>query len=173
MCDLLKIEKHDLQKLIYMKLINVLRSKKGDSSLIEILMTILIALGTLLVAFQIPKLVNEVMSLIAVASGEATARDLGGLIAISGAVVEDTTITYTSENNEIVYDVTIEDKVVEVDTFKLTKDGKFEPLKGLAPAILYGYSKIPFNVSVSIKKTNTFTIDKSLDETGQDKIHIK
>lgn len=142
---------------------NFLKGKTGTAEM-EVLMTVVIAAIILMILPKIPEMVSEIASLIAVASAEATARDLGGLITTSGAAIEDATITYMGADEQIVYDVTIEDGII---TVKALDADTLEPLS-FAPAMLYGSSKIPFDVSANIRATNTFTIDKSLYETGQD-----
>jgi hypothetical protein len=155
--------------MIRKKLKNFLSNKRGTAE-IEILTTVVIAAIALMILPIIPEMVSEIASLVAVASAEATARDLGGLITISGAAIEDVTMTYMGADAQIVYDVTIENGII---TVKALDADKLEPLS-FAPAMLYGYSKIPFDVSANIRATNIFTIDKSLYEAGQDyKIYVE
>ncbi len=137
-----------------------MENRKGDSSLMEILVTVLFAVGILFVAFQIPAIINQMFSLFAVASADATARDLGGLISISGAAIESAEIKYAGADENVVYDVDVENKLVKVTALDIDT---LEPLS-ITTSILNGYSKIPFEVHSHVDSARFFSIEKSLNE---------
>lgn len=153
-----------------MKFRKIFRSRKGAGNpMMEVLLIIVAAGIGLIIITLVPGMLRDMFSLLSLASAETTARDLGGLITISAAAMEDVKIQYTGANEKIVYDVMIKDKIIEVRAFDADT---LEPLD-MATSMIYGYSKIPFDITTSISATNVFTIDKLLNEDeGKYEIYI-
>lgn len=141
---------------------------KGQGGWAEILMTVFIAAAVTSVAFQIPRMVQDFAALLAVASAEGTARDLAGLITISGASTDSIKIVYENEGEDLVYDVYIEDRVVKITALRHEGD-PIEKVTTLETPIIKGWAKIAVGeLSKYFVNVRVFTIEKSriVEETG-------
>lgn len=142
--------------------------RKGQGGWAEVLMTVFIAAAVTSVAFQIPRMVQDFASLLAVASAEGTARDLAGLITISGASTDSIKIVYENEGEEIIYDVYIEDRVVKITSLRYEGD-PVEKVTTLETPIIKGWAKIAVGeLSEYLVGVKVFTIEKEriVAETG-------
>jgi hypothetical protein len=139
---------------------NPTSSKKGQSGWIEILMTILMAAAIVTVAFQIPRMMQDFADLITLASAEATARSLAGLITVSGAAPDSITIIYESEGEDAFYDVKIEDRIVYITGLTTGGDAP-ERVKTLEGPLTEGWAKIAVGyLNKDFKSVRVFTIEK-------------
>lgn len=145
------------------------RGRKGQADWMEIFMTILLACCLVIVALKIPDIMKDIATLLTIASGEATARDLGGLITISGAAQDAITITYEGADESIFYDVELKDRMVHITNIR-TEYG--EIIRGEESPIKTGWGKIGVddpkgefeNVRVfTIEKTRVVTEDETRD----------
>ena len=143
--------------------------RKGQAEWAEVVTLIFVAVAILMIALALPAMIDNITSLFALGSSEAVARDLAGLVTVSGAALEKATITYAGADSTIVYKVDIANKVVTVDAFRVTESGAgvrtLERVGG-STALGHGVSRIPFNIAAAIDDSNTFTITKSLFGDG-------
>jgi len=147
---------------------NFLRNRKGVWSSIEVLMIVLLMVVGVMVIVQVQTVAKDLSSFITHASAESVARDVGGLMSISAAAIDEISIDFRSPNKNVVYDIEVEDKVVKVTA----RDSETLKELNLDPTVLHGYSKIPFDVSIDFKAKSRFLIQKVLDEVGDYKIQM-
>jgi hypothetical protein len=136
---------------------------KGATEWMEVLTIICVSALVVMLAFMVPKMIEDMASLFALGSAEAVARDLAGLITISGAAFDDASISYVGADERIAYDVNITARLVSVQAFRVTGGAGarvLEPIGGIE-AMEHGYGKIPFDVEASVKGENDFDITKS------------
>jgi hypothetical protein len=140
--------------------------RKGQGGWAEVLMTVFIAAAVTSVAFQIPKMVQDLTDLLAVASAEGTARNLAGLITISGASTDSIEIVYEGEGETIVYDVIIKDRMVTITGLRNEGD-PIEELKKLDTPITEGWAKIAVgDLSKFFIGAKVFIIEKNRTVEG-------
>jgi hypothetical protein len=89
-------------------------SKKGQGSLIETFLILFMSVGIVVAGFQLPRIIDSFVELMTLASAEATARNLAGMITVSGAAADSAIITYTGPDEDISYDIRIENRYVFV-----------------------------------------------------------
>ena len=148
---------------------------KGQLEWMEVFTLICVAAAICIIIFALPGMVSSMASLFALGSAEAVSRDVAGLVTISGAAFENATINYKGASESLVYNVLIKDKLVVVDTIRLSSGAgaggsATQPSSGggvvSSTAFTHGISRIPFDVSAAIAAKNAFTIMKSLFEDG-------
>jgi len=145
-----------------------LRSRKGTWSSIEVLMVVLLLVVGAMIIAQTQTIATDMSSFISHASAESVARDVGGLISISAAAVDEISIDFRSPNKKVVYDIEIEDKVVKTTS----RDSQDLEELTLDPTIRHGYSKIPFDFTLNLEATSEFSIQKMMGEVGDYKIQV-
>ncbi len=126
---------------------------KGQSEVTEAVFTIaMIAATFYIVIYILPILTGDVANMLALASAEVVARDIGGLTTISNAAPGTITVTYQPLVEESSYNVKIEDRVVEVDMMRDGKECNTSICEGQATTIV--------DVTKDFNEVNTFTITK-------------
>jgi len=143
-------------------------SSKGQAEWNEVMTLIFVAVAILMIALAVPQIIDNMTSLFALASAEAVARDLSGLVTVSGAAIEKATISYEGVDSNIVYRVDIGNRLVAVDAFRVANRAGVRTMErvGGSTALEHGVSRIPFQVSATISGSNTFTITKSVLPDG-------
>lgn len=136
---------------------------KGAGEWSEVLMTVLLAACIMFLVFKIPEIVGDIATLLSIASAEATARDLGGLITISGSAQDSMTITYEGADEFIFYDVEIKDRIVHISNIRKESGEIISMWKGtLGATIKTGWGKIAVDgLSEEFELVNIFTIQKN------------
>jgi hypothetical protein len=124
----------------------------------EILMTVMLIVCMGGVAFQIPNIMKDLATLLTVSSAEATARDLAGLITISGAASDAITLTYEAGGNNLVYDIKLQDRIVDITNIRYDTG---EVLRGVDSPIKTGQSKTCVDPTASFEGVKSFVIDKA------------
>lgn len=145
-------------------------SRKGQGSLMETLLIIFLSVAIVAVAFQIPRIIDSFVDLMTLASAEATARDLAGMITVSGAATDDAVIKYKGTDADISYDVKIEERFVYVTGVR--KDGELIMESG-QPTGTTGVAKTAVgDIHRTLVERNVFNIKKNrtvdVVETGDD-----
>jgi hypothetical protein len=142
--------------------------RKGALEWMEVMTLIFVSVAILVIALMVPTIIEQMTGLFALGSAEAVARDLGGLITISGAAFERAAISYAGADSKIVYTVEIKDRLVGVEAFQSATGAGARELKriGNIAALNQGYSRIPFDVVAEIKGKNTFSITKAPSDDG-------
>jgi len=131
---------------------------KGQGEWSEVMLTMVFAAGMILVAAQIPNILKDTVALLALASAEATARDLGGVITTSAAATDSASIRYESEIISIVYDVSIADRVVSITDMRTADEGY---VARVSSSVKTGLAKIAVNASGSFTSVRIFGVDKT------------
>ena len=139
------------------KLLKRAIGNKGQGEWSEVLLTVVLSVCIVILAFQVPRIMMDVATLLTIASAEGTARDLAGLITISGAAQDMATITYEGENPTVSYDITIRNRMVTITGLK--KDS--EEIKNFELPIKTGWGKIAIDPSGDFRNATTFTIKKN------------
>ena len=136
---------------------------KGQGEWSEVLMTVLLAACILFLLFKIPEIVGDIVTMLSLASGEATARDLGGLITISGSAQDSMTITYEGADESIFYDVEIKDRIVYITNIRRESGEAIDIMKGtLGATVKTGWGKTAVDgISEEFELVNIFTIKKN------------
>lgn len=133
-------------------------SKKGQAILTETLLIIFLSAAIVVAALQIPRIIKDFIDLMTLASAEATARDLAGLITVSGAATDSATIKYEGEDYDIFYDVRIEDRIVYVTGVR--KEGELIMETEYSP-LTTGWGKIAVgDISRIFIDTRVFNAEK-------------
>jgi hypothetical protein len=150
--------------------------RKGALEWMEVMTLIFVSVAIMVIALMVPTIIEQMTGLFALGSAEAVARDLGGLITISGAAFERASISYAGADSKIIYTVEIKDGLVGVEAFRPTDAAGARGMEriGNIAALRQGFSRIPFDVVAEIKGKNTFSITKSpaVDGAGYD-IEVK
>jgi len=136
---------------------------KGQGEWSDIFLAVILSACIIVVAFKIPQIVEDIATLLTIASAEATARDLAGLITVSGAGQDSITIIYEGEDESIVYDVIIEDRTVKITSIKSVEEvaGEAEEIKSIGAPAKIGFGKIAVGeLSESFENVRVFTIKK-------------
>lgn len=138
---------------------------KGQGEWSEVLLTMVFAAGMILVAAQIPKILEDTVALLTLASAEATARDLGGAITASGAATDSAYVRYESEIASIVYDVSLADRAVSITDMRTT-DG--EHISKISSTTRTGLAKTAVDAEGDFTSVRIFGIEKSRGEEACD-----
>lgn len=132
--------------------------RKGAGEWSDIFLTVILSACILVLALKIPEVVKDIATLLTLASAEKTARDLGGLITISGAGQDSMVIIYESEDESISYDIEIKDRRVHI--INIRRDG--EIIKSGESTIATGWGKIAVgDISETLEDARVFTIRKT------------
>ena len=131
--------------------------RKGAGTWAEILMTVCLAVCIILVGFQITRIAGDMLKLFMLASAEAVARDLGGLITISGAGQGTVSIIYEAGDPSVTYNMEIKNRAVDIKGI-VTQFG----IELTSPTpMTTGYSKIGVDdPSGQFEEVRIFTIKK-------------
>ncbi len=121
---------------------------KGQAQVTEILTTLGIAVLTVSLIFIVPKLLNDFIKMMILAKAEIVARDIAGLITVSGAAPEEIIIHYETPSEDITYNVDIDGRVVNVE------------MLGEEKIIEKSSSRSGVDPDTSLKDAKTFTILK-------------
>jgi hypothetical protein len=137
--------------------------KSGQASATEVLMIFLITAAMLLLALQIPKIINDMWTLVSLASAEAVARNLAGLITISHAAAESVTIDYAGEDKNVLYDIEVEGRLVKVNAMQISHSILLESSEPEKKSFSFsmGTAKIAVDVDASLSGLNVFRINKN------------
>jgi len=140
---------------------------KGAGEWAEVLVTVLLAASILFLVFQIPEMVGNIASLISLASAEATARDLGGLITISGSAQDSITITYEGADESLFYDIEIKDRLVHITNIRKESGEPIGMIFGSTMKTGWGKTAVD-GISEEFGLVNIFTIEKTrvVEEDG-------
>ncbi len=135
---------------------------KGQGEWSDVLITVLLAACILFLLFKVPEIVGDIVTMLSIASGEATARDLGGLITISGSAQDSITITYEGADESIFYDVEIKDRVVHIKGIRREAVDILSAKGVLGATIKTGWGKTAVDdLSEEFEDVNIFTITKN------------
>ncbi|MFH8086614.1 MAG: hypothetical protein QW609_02220 [Candidatus Aenigmatarchaeota archaeon] len=88
---------------------------KAVAAVTEILLTILFSGIILIVFLLLPSLIIDTIKMLSLASSEVVARDIAGLLSVSGAATGDIEILYDPPG-DVVYELTIDRGLVTVKT---------------------------------------------------------
>lgn len=138
---------------------------KGQGEWSEVLLTMVFAAGMILVAAQIPKILEDTVALLTLASAEATARDLGGAITVSAAATDSAYVRYESDIASIVYDVSIAGREVSITDMRTTDD---EHISKIGSTIRTGLAKLAVDAEGDFTSVRIFGIEKSRDANACD-----
>jgi hypothetical protein len=131
--------------------------RKGVGEWSDILVAVLLAACLFLAALRIPEIIGDVIDLLALASAEKTARDLGGIITVSAAATDTITIYHSTESEQIFYDIKIEDRIVHITDISSSGSG----LGSASATMKSGWGKIGVgDISKELAYKNYFTIQK-------------
>jgi hypothetical protein len=111
----------------------------------------------MILAFQVPNIMTDIATLLTIASAEGTARDLAGLITISGAAQDMATIIYEGETPTVSYDITIKDRMVTITGIR--KDSE-QVMKANTP-IKTGWGKLAIDPFGEFTDVRIFTVKKT------------
>jgi hypothetical protein len=117
-----------------------------------------LAAGMILVAAQIPKILQDTVALLALASAEATARDLGGIITVSGAATDAAYVRYESEIPSMVYDVSIAGREVSITDMRSADEGY---VARVSSSVKTGLAKTAVDAEGSFTGVRIFGVEKS------------
>lgn len=131
---------------------------KGAGEWSEVLLVVLLCACIMVVALQIPEMVGDVVALLTLESAEKTARDLGGLLTISGAATDSITIEYNTESGSVYYDISISDRYVHITDISTDAYGG---VNGLSATMEKGWSKIGVgDITKELNNDNYITVTK-------------
>jgi len=139
--------------------------RKGAGEVGEVLTAVVLAAALIFMAYQIPKMIQDIAALLTVASAEATARDLAGLITISGAAQDKATIIYEGASTQIFYDITIKDRMVNIGDIRKGIGATGEKIKSAESPIRTGWGKTAVDPSGEFEGVRVFTIEKSRSDS--------
>jgi hypothetical protein len=126
---------------------------KGQSEVIEILVFIAFAfVFVFLLAVILPKYLYDINKLFSLISADVVAKDLSGLITVSGVVTNKITIYY-SPSGVVTYNVGIKDRIVNVELLE-SKDKVKEKSSPEKTAV---------DPQLQESNVNSFTIMKSIE----------
>lgn len=126
---------------------------KGQSEVIEILVFIAFAfVFVLLLAVILPKYLSDINKLFSLISADVVAKDLSGLITVSGVAANKITIYY-SPSDVVTYNVDIKDRIVNVELLE-SKDKVKEKSSPEKTAV---------DPQLQESNVNSFTIMKSIE----------
>lgn len=134
---------------------------RGQGEWSEVLLTMVFAAGMILVAAQIPKILQDTVALLTLASAEATARDLGGAITASGAATDSAYVRYESEIASIVYDISIAGREVSITDMRTIDDAHISKIGSTTRT---GLAKTAVDAECDFTSVRIFGIEKSRDE---------
>ncbi len=138
-------------------------NSKGQGEMTDVLMTVILSICVLAVAFKVPEIIDDMSSLLTLSSAERTALDLGGLITISGAAQDRITIYYENEDETISYDITIDDRMIDIKNIRVNGEISISSETTIAK----GWAKIGYgDVSLSLEDVRNFIIEKDRDDDG-------
>ena len=112
----------------------------------------------MLLALKIPDLIGDVVTMLSLQSAEKVARDLGGMITVSGAATDSMTIYYQAESEDVSYDIEIKDRMVHIKGITGGEGGTI--MSGTT--VSTGWGKIGVGqISEDLGYVNTFLIKKT------------
>jgi len=139
--------------------------RKGQGEWSEILMTMVFAAGMILVAAQIPRILEDTLGLLVLSSAEATARDIGGMITISGVGTDSTYVRYESRAPNMVYDVSLAGRYVSITDMRMSDDSR---INKMGSSVTNGLAKIAVDAAGSFTSVRIFGVGKTRDSAACD-----
>lgn len=132
--------------------------RKGAGEWSEVLLTVLLCACIMVVVLKIPEIVSGILTTFSVASGEKLARDLGGLVTVSGAAQDSISIYYESEAQHVSYDVEISNRMVHVTGIH-TEEGRIVS----TPIVETGWGKIGVGEISDEYSQSSFVVGKTVE----------
>jgi hypothetical protein len=123
-------------------------------------MTMVFAAGMILVAAQIPRILEDTLGLLVLSSAEATARDLGGMITVSGVGTDSTYVRYESEASGMVYDVSLAGRYVNINDMRALDESS---VSRISSSTTNGLAKIAVDAAGSFTSVRIFGVEKTRD----------
>lgn len=137
---------------------------KGSTKTSEVLLYVLMTLVILGMSLNFTKFTEDVHNIYFTTSSEIIARDLAGLISISGSAPDRITIDYVTSSEKYKYNVKVNDTFVEVSA--VDENGQ---TKGFPSQIAHAIKSME---SKSFNEKRVFRITKTR-ENGENKFYFE